>query len=84
MPRNELETFYKATYNARRYVMRLPPPCNAGLAQSAPGTFARQNGFATELVTLPVGHVTKSPEVPSKSWRQQSAANPLRVLARSV
>jgi len=26
MPRHELETFYKATYNACRYVMRLPSP----------------------------------------------------------
>jgi len=26
MPRHELETFYKATHNARRYVMRLPSP----------------------------------------------------------
>ncbi len=26
MPRHELETFYKATHNACRYVMRLPAP----------------------------------------------------------
>ena len=26
MPRHELETFYKATHNACRYVMRLPSP----------------------------------------------------------
>jgi hypothetical protein len=26
MPRHELETFYKATHNACRYVLRLPAP----------------------------------------------------------
>ncbi len=26
MPRHELETFYKTTHNACRYVMRLPAP----------------------------------------------------------
>jgi len=26
MPRHELETFYKATHNACRYVLRLPSP----------------------------------------------------------
>jgi hypothetical protein len=26
MPRHELETFYRATHNACRYVMRLPSP----------------------------------------------------------
>jgi hypothetical protein len=48
MPQHEMETFYKATHNACRYVMRLPPPCDVRhlWRDSAPGTFARQNGFA--------------------------------------